>query len=262
MQLPELVEVLTDVGLLEAYAEAAALAAVTQPLPELRTLALTNAGALRQWLTAELGVRKLGHREKILNALRRAPQQLALVPISGGTQASGSSSPEASGSSTGVFIGDPLQPRPLPELSEAGMYSHGWSIAEVPYASRGGSSSTSLQDCTYLLCAHPSGMQLVLSHGGGSFWVRNQRSGGFAAAGAWVAMDSGATHRDALPCAGSFGRLGTGVRRPLGDGSFHSRDGRQIVTHLAGVLGISPAPYAAYFTLNDRFFATFSLKKG
>ena len=109
---------------LPQFATAAAAAA---DLGELAALALTDPGRVRAWLKAELGVVKLGHRERIINALRRGPKTAtALVAVDeNDAETAGAAGP---GSRTGVFIGDPTVLRPLPALGEAGMHVGGWSL--------------------------------------------------------------------------------------------------------------------------------------
>ena len=86
---------------LPQFATAAAAAA---DLGELAALALTDPGRVRAWLKAELGVVKLGHRERIINALRRGPfSATALVAVDeNDAETAGAAGP---GSRTGVFIG-------------------------------------------------------------------------------------------------------------------------------------------------------------
>jgi hypothetical protein len=189
----DLCGVLREAGLAQ-YAGAAAAAA---DLRELSALALTDPARLRSWLKAELGVTKLGHREKILNALRRADSALALVAVAGGddadsepaaaTAAAAAASADSQavawavgGGRTGVFIGDDKQFRPLPSLGEAGMHIRGWSLAEASEASSEGAGAAG----EYLLCSHVSGTQLAVLHGGGSVWVRRHERQGQGQGGA------------------------------------------------------------------------------
>jgi len=159
----------------------------------LSALALTDPARLRSWLKAELGVTKLGHREKILNALRRADSALALVAVAGGDDAdsepaaataaaaaASADSQAVGGGRTGVFIGDDKQLRPLPSLGEAGMHIRGWSLAEASEASSEGAGAAG----EYLLCSHVSGTQLAVLHGGGSVWVRRHERQGQGQGGA------------------------------------------------------------------------------
>ena len=224
---------------LPQFATAAAAAA---DLAELAVLALTDPGRVREWLKVELGVVKLGHRERILNALRRGPAT-ALVAVDENDHGT---SGAATGCRTGVFIGNPTVLRPLPALGEAGMHVGAWSLAEAEDGLGAGK-------C--LLFSHASGTQVVVANRGGSVWVR--RRGKHDAATTWgasqllgrfagglqVNMASGAITPAPLPCADGFGRLESGARRPLGEGSFQWTDGRQILASTRGsLLGITDLP--------------------
>ncbi len=241
----DLCGLLREAGL-EQFAGAAA--ASSTDLRELAQLALTDPPKVRSWLKAELGVVKLGHRERILNALRRVPAT-ALVALD--APATADSTVRQLGG-TGVFIGDSALLRPLPAVGEAGMRVGDWTLAEATDKNSG------VGDC--LLCSHASGTQVVFaSQGGqgGGVWVRHrgkqrtvamtrasQLLGRFSS-GARVSLASGAVTPAVVPCASRFGRLESGSRRPLGEGSFRWVDGRQILASMPGMqLGITALPQA------------------
>eukprot|EP01047_Picozoa_sp_COSAG01_P028243 COSAG01_NODE_1892_length_8934_cov_33.372536_3_plen_230_part_00 len=130
-------------------------------LSVLREWADTQPVRVRRWLALQLGVTKLGPRERIIQALRRLPCQLHHPVAQPEPEPEPATS--TSTSTTGVFIPPAGTPTELPPIGPAGLLAGGgWSLSEA--LGPGGSAQ-------YLRCYHPAaGVCVMVGRRSQSIW--------------------------------------------------------------------------------------------
>jgi hypothetical protein len=132
-------------------------------LSVLREWADTQPLVLRRWLAHQLGVTKLGPRERIIQALRRLPCRLHHPVAQPEPEPEPEPGPATSTSTTGVFIPPAGTPTELPPIGPAGLLAGGgWSLSEA--LGPGGSAQ-------YLRCYHPAaGVCVMVGRRSQSIW--------------------------------------------------------------------------------------------